>query len=72
MADPPPSDALGLWRELLALRLPNPLCPMCAGSDWRQIEKPEKGGIEAVGFACTTCGFIRLHARDLQPPEARS
>jgi hypothetical protein len=65
MPDPPPSDALGLWRELLALRLPNPLCPMCAGSEWRQIEETATVGIEAIGLACTTCGFIRLHARDL-------
>jgi hypothetical protein len=65
MAGSPQVDPLKLWRELLASRLPNPVCPLCAGSDWREIEPAPTNGTEAVGFACTTCGFIRLHSRDL-------
>lgn len=64
MAEPPQVDALRLWRELLALRLPHPVCPMCSGSDWREPETTEVG-VDAVGFVCASCGFIRLHVRDL-------
>lgn len=64
MGEPPQVDPLGLWRELLALRLPNPACPMCAGSEWRELETVSVG-VDAVGFACVTCGYIRLHAREL-------
>lgn len=66
MGEPPPQvDPLRLWRELLALRLPTPACPMCAGSEWRELEGPIDVGVEAVGFACANCGYLRLHWRDL-------
>ena len=65
MAEPPQADALRIWRELLALRLPNPVCPMCTGSDWREVETQAEIGVQAVALVCASCGFIRLHARDL-------
>ncbi len=62
----PPHDPLRLWRELLALRLPNPVCPMCGGSDWRELDETNLVGAAAIGFACHNCGrYLRLHAREL-------
>ncbi len=66
MEEPPQVDPLRLWRELLALRLPNPHCPMCGSGDWHELEPETAADVGAVGFACANCGFIRLHRRDLE------
>jgi hypothetical protein len=38
---------------------------MCSGTEWREIETAAQVGIEARGFICESCGFVRLHTRDL-------
>jgi hypothetical protein len=38
---------------------------MCSGAEWIAIERSADIGVEAVGFSCGACGFIRMHRRDL-------
>jgi ribosomal protein S27AE len=44
-------------------------CPMCGHSQWILLEgvstlQALEGGLQAIAYSCTKCGFMRWHRRD--------
>jgi rubredoxin len=56
--------------------MPDPItCPVCSNTDWQGFPHLFKlreddphilrgGGLAVTGYACSTCGYVRLHTAE--------